>query len=261
MFRYFIHITFKGTYFHGWQLQENANSVQQEIENCLNILLKEDIKTIGCGRTDAGVHALNFFAHFDIRNKLKGEDLKKLSKKINQILPKSILCYEIFPVPNDLHARYSAKKRTYKYFIARSKMPFFQEYTFFYSKELNLRLMQLACNILKKNKDFSGFAKADSDINNNFCEVFEAEWYYEENRDLLVFTITANRFLRNMVRAIVGTMIDIGREKISLEDLKKIIEAKNRNLAGTSVPPDGLFLWDIEYERFRKFKNTCFFLI
>lgn len=254
MQRYFITLSFKGTDFHGWQHQENAKTVQQELEQCLQILLREDIRLTGCGRTDTGVHANFFTAHVDLRKKIPGDDLQKLVKKVNLFLPDSIVVHGIVAVNNDLHARFSAESRTYKYFIARRKLPFLRDYTFEFSAELNLRLMQLACNILRQFEDFTSFSKTGGNSKTNICHVSSASWVIYPEHDLLVFTITSDRFLRNMVRAIVGTMIDIGREKLTLDDFRKIFDKQSRSAAGTSVDAKGLFLWDVKYENFNSEK-------
>jgi tRNA pseudouridine38-40 synthase len=248
MQRYFITLSFKGTDFHGWQHQENAKTVQHEIEQCLNIILREDIRLTGCGRTDTGVHAVFFVAHFDLRKELVEAELVRLLKKVNMFLPDSIVIHKIFPVIDDLHSRFSAVQRTYKYFIARRKIPFLKEFSYEFTAGLNIRLMMLACNILKQHKDFSSFSKTGGNCKTNICHVYSAEWTEYPDKDLLVFTITADRFLRNMVRAIVGTMLDIGREKISLSDFRRIFELQNRSAAGMSIDAKGLFLWDVEYQ-------------
>ncbi len=250
MQRYFITLSFKGTKFHGWQLQENATTVQEELEHCLMLILKENIRLTGCGRTDTGVHARFFVAHFDLRKQLSEQEINTLIRKVNMFLADSIVLYSMIPVSEDHHARFSATRRTYKYFIARRKNPFLKEFTFQYSFELNLRLMQLACNVLRQYEDFTSFSKTGGNSKTNNCKVFEAGWKNYATEDLLVFTITADRFLRNMVRAIVGTMLDIGREKISLADLRKIFETRKRSAAGSSIDAKGLFLWDVSYEGF-----------
>lgn len=248
MQRYFLTLSYKGTKFHGWQLQENAKTVQEELEHCLMLILRENIRLTGCGRTDTGVHARFYVAHFDLRKKLSESEMQNLIRKVNMFLPDTIVLHNIIPVSDEHHARFSATQRTYKYFIARSKNPFLHEHAYQCTVDLNLRLMQLACNVLRQYEDYSSFSKTGGYSKTNNCRIIEASWKQYHSENLLVFTITADRFLRNMVRAIVGTMLDIGREKISLADLRKIFESRNRSSAGTSVDARGLFLWDVKYD-------------
>jgi len=244
MQRYFMELSFKGTHYHGWQLQPNAPSVQGNIEKSLSILLHEEIKTTGAGRTDTGVHARNFTAHFDTGHTLP-EHAGDFIYKMNALLPADIAINRIFAVKPDMHARYSAVSRTYKYTISTSKDPFYPEYSWFYPVRLDLEIMNSAAASLRKADDFKSFARLHSDVKTHYCKIFEARW--EEEPDKLIFTIRANRFLRNMVRSIVGTLVDIGRRKTEIENLQRIIEGRNRNLAGFSVPAHGLMLYDIEY--------------
>jgi tRNA pseudouridine38-40 synthase len=248
MQRYFISLSYRGTGFHGWQTQENAHTVQEEVENCLSLLLKETIRLTGCGRTDAGVHARLYIAHFDLRKKLQLDEIEKLIRKVNLFLPDSVVLHQIIPVNEDIHARFSAIQRTYKYFISRKKQPFLKDFAYQYTSDLNLRLMQLACTIVRQNKDFTSFSKTGGNSKTNICKVSHVSWEICDSRSLLVFTITADRFLRNMVRAIVGTMLDVGREKISLTDLRRIFESGKRSEAGASIEAKGLFLWDVVYD-------------
>jgi len=260
MNRYFISLAYKGTNFHGWQSQDNAKSIQSEIECCLSLVLRENIKITGCGRTDAGVHAAFYVAHFDYRTLLDETQRFNLIRKMNLFIPNAIVLFEIIPVNNELNSRFHATKRTYKYFISKSKNPFISDYSVEYKNNLNLKLMELACKIIKKYSDFTSFSKTGGNSQTNLCKIYDAKWDYYEDAEILVFTISADRFLRNMVRAIVGTLMEVGREKINLEEFRKIIESKNRSNAGPSVDAKGLFLWDIEYDNIvlNKPKNNIF---
>ncbi|MDR1339344.1 MAG: tRNA pseudouridine(38-40) synthase TruA [Prevotellaceae bacterium] len=241
MARIRIDISFKGTDYHGWQIQENAFTVQEELNKALSTVLRENIETTGCGRTDTGVHARRFTAHFDCAGKI--DDFNYLKLKLNTVLSRNIAVNAICTTYPGFHSRFDAVKRTYKYFIHTLKDPFRNEYSTFVPHSLDLELMNGAAALLKGNMDFTSFSKSHTDVNNNFCEVCEAEW--TQTDEGYVFTISANRFLRNMVRAIVGTMMDAGRNKIS--DFSGIIAAKDRRRAGMSAPPQGLFLWDNQY--------------
>lgn len=246
--RYFITLAFKGTNYSGWQKQENSNTIQEVVEKCLSLLLKQEIQLTGCGRTDTGVHARFFVAHFDSRVSFNSDELDKLRGKLSIFLPPDIQVYEILKVPPELNARFSATKRTYKYVILLEKNPFLNEFALFYKHKINVDLMNEACELLYLYSDFTSFAKNGSNTSNNLCHIFKADWKVYEDYSLLVFTITANRFLRNMVRSIVGTMLDVGRNKISLNDFKVIIEKRHRCLAGESIKAHGLYLWDVEYD-------------
>ncbi|MGV9004285.1 tRNA pseudouridine(38-40) synthase TruA [Flavobacterium sp.] len=240
--RYFIHLAYKGTNYHGWQAQPDAISIQECLEKALFTLLREPISIMGAGRTDAGVHAKEMFAHFDVNEKI---DSEKLVVKLNSFLPKDIAVFNILNVADDAHARFDAKKRTYEYHIHTTKNPFECHDSWQHSRDLNVAKMNEACEILFNYNDFECFSKLHTDVNTFNCKIYEAQW--EQNEKQLVFTISADRFLRNMVRAIVGTMINIGREKVSLDDFKKIIESKDRAKAGFSVPAHGLYLTKIAY--------------
>lgn len=240
--RYFIHLAYKGTNYHGWQSQPDAISVQECLEKALQTLLRKPISIVGAGRTDSGVHAKQMFAHFDFYEII---DSEKLVRKLNSFLPKDIAVFDILTVHDDAHARFDATKRTYEYHIHTQKNAFEYDDSWYYSHALNIEKMNEACKILFDYIDFECFSKTHTDVNTFNCKIYEAFW--KQNGNQLVFTISADRFLRNMVRAIVGTMINIGLEKISLEDLKKIIESKDRGQAGFSVPAHGLYLTKIEY--------------
>jgi len=244
MTRYFIFLTFEGTNYHGWQMQPNAITVQQTLENALSLILGEKISLTGAGRTDTGVHAAIFCAHFDsIKNNIDSD--KKLIFRINNFLPADIAIKSVKKVIPEANARFSALSRTYNYYIQKTKNPFKQQWSWHISYPLNVSLMNTACGILKKNTDFTSFCRLHSDAKTNICNIISAEWIEDDNE--IVFAITANRFLRNMVRAIVGTMVDLGSGKINIEDFKKIIEDKDRCKAGKSAPAKGLFLTEINY--------------
>lgn len=240
--RYFIEFAYKGTQYHGWQYQPNANSVQETLNKALSVLLKEAIDVVGAGRTDAGVHAKQMFAHFDYHAAI---DAAHLTHKLNSFLPKDIAILNLHEVHEDAHARFDATKRTYEYHIHTKKDAFESDDSWQYQNELNVEKMNEACKILFNHIDFECFSKVHTDVTTFNCTIFEAHWKQEGNR--LVFTIAADRFLRNMVRAIVGTMISIGLEKIAVADLTKIIESKDRSKAGFSVPAHGLYLTKVEY--------------
>lgn len=242
--RYFIFISYKGTSYHGWQIQPNSLTVQKILDEALSIILSEKISTTGAGRTDTGVHALYFCAHFDSTlSDLSGS--KKFEFKLNQYLPKDISVISIKKVSPDANARFSAISRTYKYYLSRTKDPFSDSSSWFLHGEINIKEMNEACKLLLNHSDFTSFSKLHSNTKTNICKIFNAFW--EENENKLIFTIKADRFLRNMVRAIVGTMVDIGTGKTDISGLEKILKASDRCSAGKSAPAKGLFLVDIEY--------------
>ena len=239
--RYFIELSYNGTNYHGWQKQLNANSVQEELIKCLSILLKEKVELIGAGRTDSGVHAEQMFAHFDTHISI---DSKKLIRKSNSFLPNDILVKRIFKVKEDTHARFTAIARTYQYFVSTKKNIFNQNLHLVF-KDLDVERMNDACQNLLGDQDFTSFSKVNTDTSTNNCDITYAQWKHEG--DNFIFTISANRFLRNMVRSIVGTLIDVGTRKIEVMEIKKIIEKKDRCEAGVSVPAKALFLTEIKY--------------
>lgn len=243
MHRYFIELAYNGSGYNGWQIQPNAPSVQEEINKALSLLLKQDINVTGAGRTDTGVHASFFVAHFDSVTPVA--DTKALTDKLNRFLEKHISIKEIYPVLPDAHARFSALSRTYKYYINKTKNPFTYPFAYTPHPLPDIRLMNQACELLTRYEDFTSFSKLHTDVKTNICRIMQAGW--EETDEQLVFTIKADRFLRNMVRAIVGTLLDIGQKRIDLKQFQQIIESKNRCNAGTSVPGNALFLCDIEY--------------
>ena len=242
--RYFIELSYNGKPFHGWQNQPNAETVQSTIEQAISTLLKQNINIVGAGRTDTGVNALQMFAHFDINESV---DTENLIFKLNSFLPKTIAIHNIFLVKNDAHARFDALSRTYIYKITFGKNVFTYDNTYYIKNYLDIGIMNIAGKILLDYKDFQCFSKSNTDVKTYNCDIIEAYWKTENSE--LIFTITANRFLRNMVRAIVGTMINIGSEKMSVDELHNVIKSKNRSNAGASVPGYALYLSKIEYPK------------
>lgn len=241
--RFFVQLSYKGTNYHGWQIQPNSITVQEIINDALSTIFQEKIETTGAGRTDTGVHADYFIAHFDSK-KLKKAD-EKILYRLNQFLPTDIAIQKIIPVKKDAHARYDAISRTYRYFITKVKDPFRIDLAYFNSFPFDIRKMNSASKLLFRYDDYTSFSKLHTDVKTNKCILQEAFW--EETGNSLIFTIKANRFLRNMVRAIVGTLLETGNNKLSEKDLSAILESKNRSEARTSAPAHGLFLTDIEY--------------
>ena len=244
--RYFIHLAYNGAPYHGWQIQPNADSVQQTLEFALGKLCDQQLNIVGCGRTDTGVHAKDFYAHFDTQQQWDKSQLQQLTYKLNAFLPEEILIFSIFQVPDDLHARFSATARTYQYHVSEQKQPFGKDFTHRVYVPLDADLMNTAAEMLLGEHDFTSFSKLHTQTATNICNVSYAHW--ERTGNELIFTIKANRFLRNMVRAIAGTLIDVGRGKTTLDDLRQIIDSKNRCSAGTSLPAKALFLTEVEYD-------------
>jgi tRNA pseudouridine38-40 synthase len=242
--RYFIFISYKGTSYHGWQIQPNSITVQKILDEALSVILSEKISTIGAGRTDAGVHAIFFCAHFESLSPdlLSNENL---IFRLNQYLPADISVNSLRKVVPDANARFSAISRTYKYYIHRIKDPFSDNSSWYLHGNIDITAMNEACRLLFIHSDFTSFSRLHSGAKSNICKIYQAGWEESENR--LVFTIKADRFLRNMVRAIVGTMVEIGFGKTDLKEFEEIILAKDRCKAGKSAPAKGLFLTDIEY--------------
>ena len=239
--RFILKLSYNGTAYHGWQKQENANSVQSMIENAFKKITGLTIDIMGCGRTDTGVHAKCYFTHFEMEE----EPDIELVYKLNSVLPADIAIEECKKADDDFHARFDAVSREYRYFIHFKKNPFLINQSYFVSKKLDVERMNKACEILKEYDDFASFCKKGADNKTTLCKLMDAHW--EEKNHQFIFTIKADRFLRNMVRSIVGAMVDVGLHKISLEDFKNIIEAKNNQFTGTSVAACGLFLWDVRY--------------
>lgn len=246
-YRYFIQLSYRGTNYHGWQIQNNAQSVQEAVNNALSRLLNNSrVETTGAGRTDTGVHARFFIAHFDTGEPSLNTN-KTFIHSLNRILPPDISVARISAVKPNANARFDALLRGYEYIICQTKDPFMNGLSWMYSANLDIEKMQMASQLLLDYSDFTSFSKIGSDNKTNLCKVFKADWMKKDN--LLIFSITANRFLRNMVRAITGTLVDVGRGKLTPEDFAKIIEAKDRSLAGTSAPAEGLYLTEIEYPK------------
>ncbi|NOR75311.1 MAG: tRNA pseudouridine(38-40) synthase TruA [Draconibacterium sp.] len=241
--RYFLQCSYNGTNYHGWQIQPNAVSVQEIFENALTTILREKISVVGAGRTDTGVHASFFILHFE--STVSEIDSEKMVYKLNSFLPSDIAVQNIWNVNNETHARFSALSRTYKYFISTEKNPFKTDTTYKYLKPLDIVMMNEAAKVLFDYKDFTSFSRLHTDVKTNNCKIYHAKWIKENHQ--LIFTIKADRFLRNMVRAIVGTLLEVGKGKLSVDDFKKIVELKDRGAAGASAPAQGLFLVDIEY--------------
>ena len=245
MHRYLTRLSFNGSGYHGWQLQKNAPSIQEEVTNALERILSVKLSLVGCGRTDTGVHAREYFAHFDLEIEKTQRELDRLSHRINRFLFRDISISWIRKVPEDLHARFSALSRTYRYYIHTVKDPFLYDRSWYVNRVPDVGLMNSGAEMIRKNEDFTSFSKLHSSAITNICHITEAQWVKEGHR--LIFTITADRFLRNMVRAIVGTLVDLGQGKITMDELKRIIEARNRSEAGKSVPAHGLFLERVTY--------------
>lgn len=242
-YRYFIQLSFDGGAYCGWQFQPNALTVQEVIEDSLGKVSGHRTGITGCGRTDSGVNARVFYAHLDLESPLK--EPQQLVHKLNRILPADIAIQSVFPVALGVHARFSARWREYKYFIQAEKDPFGNRYAYQLQWKLDIELMNKATEILLQHNDFQCFSKVNTDVANFRCQIMEAEWKMEDGK--LVFRIRADRFLRNMVRSIVGTMIDVGRGRLDLDGFEQVLESRDRRKAGTSVPAKGLFLWDVNY--------------
>jgi tRNA pseudouridine38-40 synthase len=239
--RYLIELSYNGTNYQGWQIQPNGLTVQEVLNNALSVILRQEILTLGCGRTDTGVHAKQYFAHFDFDGILP----EPIIRNLNGILPLDISVHEIISIAPDFNARFNAKLRTYEYHIVFNKNPFLQNLAVRWFQELDVEMMNQACMLLVGEKDFACFSKSNTDVKHYVCHLISAEWYFRD--DILVFEVTANRFLRNMVRAMVGTLIKVGEKKMNLEQFEAILESKDRTMAGASVPAHGLYLVNIDY--------------
>lgn len=244
MQRYFIYLKYDGTAYHGWQVQPNANSIQAELERALSTLLREETQVVGAGRTDTGVSARMMTAHFDT---CKDVDCPQLAYKLNRLLPRDIAIDRVEMVSMDMHARFSATARTYYYYVHTKKDPFLRTYSFELPYKVDFGKMNLAASILLGVDDFAAFCKSNSDAKTTLCNVTEAHWEQDSDTQWH-FVITANRFLRNMVRAVVGTLIDVGRGRVSMDEFRSIIAGRNRQCAGESVPGNALFLEKIRYD-------------
>ncbi|MGP1417772.1 MAG: tRNA pseudouridine(38-40) synthase TruA [Prevotella fusca] len=253
MQRYFITLSYDGTAYHGWQIQPNGISVQEVLERSLSTLLRETITVTGAGRTDAGVHGRMMVAHFDTEMPFECE---QLVYKVNRLLPRDVSISRIEPVREGLHARYSATSRTYHYYVHTGKQPFSRQYSCEIRYPLDFDKMNKAAAYLIGEKDFKCFCKSGTDVKTTICNLTEARWIPANEEFALTsggaitnwcFVITANRFLRNMVRAVVGTLVDVGRDRLSLDDFKKIVDGGTRSDAGESMPGNALFLWEVKY--------------
>ena len=244
--RYFIELSYDGTAYCGWQVQPNGESVQGTLQKALATLLREDIAVTGAGRTDAGVHAAKMVAHMDLSSPPRGELERGLVYRLNSILPHDIAIHRIYPVPDDMHARFSARARTYYYYVHTRKSPFLRDRSWRLVKTPDFESMNLAAAVLLEYEDFTSFSKVNTDTKTNICHVRSARWVQLADYEWR-FEITADRFLRNMVRAIVGTLMEVGRGQLSLEGFRQVIERKDRSAAGDSVPARGLFLQKVKY--------------
>ena len=242
--RFFITLSYDGMRYHGWQVQPNGPSVQEKLQWALSTILRQDIQVTGAGRTDAGVHARMMVAHFDVETMDFG--LQDLTYKLNRLLPQDIAIQKMEPVSDEMHARFSATSRTYHYYIHTVKDPFLRAYSCELHYPLDFQLMNEAAAVLMTYEDFGAFCKAHADVKTTLCHITAAEWH-QTSPSTWYFEITANRFLRNMVRAVVGTLIDVGRGRLSLDDFRKVIEGKRRTEAGESMPANALFLEDVQY--------------
>lgn len=243
MNRYFLELSYRGSAYHGWQIQPNGITVQEVLEDALFKSLREKIPVTGAGRTDTGVHATYFVAHIDVQQQIT--DLESTVLKINRILPNDIVVYSLQLVDNGTHSRFSAISRKYEYHVTLQKNPFRIGLSTRLHYQLDFEKMNRACQILFEYTDFTSFSKLHTDTRTNNCAIYHAQW--EQRNNLWVFTIEADRFLRNMVRAIVGTLFEVGRGKMSLDEFRHIIEVKDRGKAGASVPAEALYLVDIKY--------------
>lgn len=241
--RYFLEFAYNGTFYHGWQLQPDAITVQEVLTKAISTLLRTPIELVGAGRTDAGVHAKQMFAHFDYEQSF---NINSLVQRMNSFLPEDIVVYDIHTVAEDAHARFDATARTYEYHIHQFKDAFCNAGSYYHFRSLNVGLMNQAAQILFEYEDFECFSKTHTDVFTFNCTIYKAQWDVLPDHKL-VFTVSANRFLRNMVRAIVGTLVNVGLEKITLDDFRQIIESKDRGQAGFSVPGKGLYLTQVSY--------------
>ncbi len=242
--RFFITLSYDGTRYHGWQVQPNGPSVQEKLQWGLSTILRQNIQVTGAGRTDAGVHARMMVAHFDVET--MDFELQDFTYKLNRLLPQDIAIQKMEPVSDEMHARFSATSRTYHYYIHTVKDPFLRAFSCELHYPLDFQLMNEAAAILMTYEDFGAFCKAHADVKTTLCHITAAKWH-QISPSAWYFEITANRFLRNMVRAVVGTLIDVGRGRLSLDDFRKVIEGKRRTEAGESMPANALFLEDVRY--------------
>ena len=254
--RYFIELSYDGTAYHGWQIQPNGKSVQETLQQALKMLLREDVAVTGAGRTDAGVHAAMMVAHFDIKDPPPTPPVREgsarqtaedyLTYRLNGVLPHDIAIHKIYPVGDDMHARFSARARPYYYYVHTRKSPFLRDRSWRLVHTPDFEAMNRAAATLMEYEDFTSFSKVNTDTKTNICHVTSAQWVQLGDYEWR-FEITADRFLRNMVRAIVGTLMEVGRGQLTIDGFRHVIEQKNRSKAGDSVPARGLFLQNVEY--------------
>jgi len=240
--RYFITFSYQGSSYHGWQRQPDASSVQQTLEEAMKLFLKEDVSLVGAGRTDTGVHAKVMVAHFDTQQSF---EIEELIYRLNAYLDESIAILSIVEVKADAHARFDATSRSYEYWVVQQKNPFLAQAAYYITHPLDVNRMNEAAALMLEYKDFECFSKSNTDVHTYLCDVTRAEWVFEGER--LVFHVSANRFLRNMVRAIVGTLLEVGKGKMSIDEFKAVLDSKDRRNAGPSVPAKGLYLTTIQY--------------
>lgn len=243
--RYFAELSYKGTAYCGWQRQPNARSVEQTIEEALSTLLREEIDVVGAGRTDTGVHAAFYVAHFDTSRPISNPE--DFVYHLNSLLPEDVAFRRIYEVADDAHARFDATEREYRYYIQTRKDPFTKATTWQHTAPLDMAAMNEAAKVLLATEDFTTFAKLGSNNTNNICHIYRAEWV-EIECGMMVFIFRANRFLRNMVRAVVGTLVDVGRGKISVEQFREIVASRDLSRSSSSAPASGLFLTDVKYK-------------
>lgn len=262
MKKYFVLLSYCGTNYCGWQIQNNATTIQACVMDAFAKLFRKHIDIVGSGRTDTGVHAVNYVAHFEIDTEISPANIHQIIYKLNSILPKDIAIHDIIPVHADAHARFSATQRTYRYYVTENKNPFLIDKAYNYTLDLDIESMNKAAEYLLGTKDFTTFSKTHTDVNNHICTISHAFWVnhiaqkeglntlfssQSGSDDILVFTIVANRFLRNMVRSIVGTLMDVGKSKISVDEFKLIVDSLDRSKGSSSAPAHGLYLEKIEY--------------
>lgn len=242
--RWFLKLSYRGAPFHGWQRQPNAGSVQQTVEEALATVLRRETPIVGAGRTDTGVNARTMFAHFDTKSPI--EDRRRFLLSLNRLCGRDIAFHDVLPVRDDAHARFDATARQYRYFVTEEKSPFLYPLSWQQTSPLDYAAMNRAAGLLLTTSDFTSFAKLHTDVKTNICRVTRALWE-EPFPGVHVFTIEADRFLRNMVRAVVGTLVDVGRGKLDTDGFQRIIDTRDRCAAGTSMPPEALYLWDVRY--------------
>jgi tRNA pseudouridine38-40 synthase len=243
VYRYFIELAFDGTDFHGWQIQPGADTVQETLNHAIGTLVGEPVNLVGCGRTDAGVHAAHFVAHFDVGSKIT--DCNQLVYRLNRFICKPVRIDRVEQVNPDFHARFHATSRTYLYLISRGKSAFMGDFSWSMTLPMDVAAMNDACRVITGKHDFTSFSKLHTDVRTNICEVAEAVW--QEHSGYLAFRIRSDRFLRNMVRAIVGTLLEVGKGRMDPSQVENILQAKNRSEAGMSVPARGLYLIKVDY--------------